>query len=275
MSGFFIAVAALAVASHDGESSMFREEVGNNRVEHVVYAENKVLQIAAIFNQPFFIQLKEDEAIEDVAGGTIAGWDVHKKGSRLYIRALDKAEKTTLIVTSRSRSYVFDLKTVKPTPENFARRASKIVFDYPVPKNPMASIAPPPPVSPLPQDNSAAKATPSASAFQNRNYSMQIVSESTDIRPREVYDDGRFTWFKFPSNVEIPAIYKSQPNTKEEVLVNSHVEGDYVVMHATAPLWNLRLAQSMIGVFNDSYNAVGVGPENGTTVYGLTRESKK
>ncbi len=104
---------------------------------------------------------------------------------------------------------------------------------------------------------------------------MQIVSETVDIRPREVYDDGRFTWFKFPSNVEIPAIYKSQPNTKDEVLVNSHVEGDYVVMHATAPLWNLRLAQSMVGVFNDSYNAVGVGPENGTTVYGLTRENKK
>jgi P-type conjugative transfer protein VirB9 len=268
-----IFAAALAAASHDSESTMFREELGNNRVEHVTYAENKVLQIAAIFNQPFFIQLKEDEPIEDVAGGTIAGWDVHKKGARLYIRALDKAEKTTLIVTTRSHSYVFDLKTVKPTPENFARRASKIVFDYPALKSSVTLVTQAPPPSPPPQNNNTNK--PAPSAFQNRNYSMQIVSETVDIRPREVYDDGRFTWFKFPSNVEIPAIYKSQPNTKDEVLVNSHVEGDYVVMHATAPLWNLRLAQSMVGVFNDSYNAVGVGPENGTTVYGLTRENKK
>jgi len=273
MNALLFAAAVLTAAPHDSESSMFREEVGNNRVEHVLYAENKVLQIAAIFNQPFFIQLREDEPIDDVAGGTIAGWDVHKKGSRLYIRALDKAEKTTLIVTTRSRSYVFDLKTVKPTPENFARRASKIVFDYPAVQIPKPQIATSASSPTLPPNVDMAK--PIASGFQNRNYTMQIVSEDADIRPREVYDDGRFTWFKFPSNVEVPAIYKSQPNSKEEVLVNSHVEGDYVVMHATAPLWNLRLAKSMVGVFNDSYNAIGVGPENGTTVYGLTRENKK
>jgi type IV secretion system protein VirB9 len=262
MMPLLMAAAALSIAAPESPGTMFREETGNNRVQHVMYAENKVLQIAAISNQPVYIQFKEDEPLEDVAGGTIAGWDVHKKGTRLYIRALESAAKATLIVASNKHSYVLDLRTVKATPSNFARMTSKIIFDYPPPA--LAAPLPAPP-----------EADPPPSGFRNTNYSMQIVSETSDIRPREVYDDGRFTWFKFPSNVEIPAIYRSQPDSKEEVLVNSHMEGEYVVMHATASLWNLRLAGSMIGVFNENYNAVGLAPEHGTTIYGLTRESKK
>jgi P-type conjugative transfer protein VirB9 len=270
---FLMTAAALSMAAQDGTATMFREETGNNRVQHVKYAENKVLQIAAITNQPLYIQFKEGEPLEDVAGGTIAGWDVHKKGSRLYIRALETAARATLIVTSSQHSYVLDLRTVKATPGNFAHMTSKIIFDYGAPPAiaaPSAELAAAAAPKPAP-----APAPPPASGFRNANYSMQIVSETADIRPREVYDDGRFTWFKFPSNVEIPAIYRSQPDSREEVLVNSHMEGDYVVMHATAALWNLRLAGSMVGVFNENYNAVALAPENGTTIYGLARENKK
>ncbi|WP_292938091.1 TrbG/VirB9 family P-type conjugative transfer protein [Noviherbaspirillum sp.] len=262
MNYLFLAGVALSIASgvaHSAETStMFEEKGGNKRIEHIQYSENKVIKIAAVVNHPFLIEFKSDDPIEEVAGGEIAGWDVQKKGSRLYIRALDNAEDTTLLVTSHSRSYVFDLVKAKATAKNIARLRSKIVFDYP----------PPAPT------HSLAETSPSP-VRRNENYSMQVVSESTDIRPRDVFDDGRFTWFKFSENGEIPAIYKSQPNTKDEVLIGSHMEGDYVVMHAVSPLWNLRLGESMIGIFNDSFDAQGVGPEGGTTVRGFVREIKK
>jgi type IV secretion system protein VirB9 len=227
-----------------------------SRVERVVYAENKVVRVAGIIEQPFLIELRNDEVIDDVAGGSIAGWDVHKKGNRLFIRALPQAKATTLLVTAGSRSYVFDLLPKKATPEALAQRRSKIVFDYPA-----AGAALPP--------------LPGRDDLRNDNYSMQVVSEGADIRPREVYDDGRFTWFKFPNNQEVPAIYRSELNSREEILVNSHRDGDYIVVQALAPLWNLRLAESMVGIFNESYNAQGVAPVNGTTVYGLSREGKQ
>ncbi|NRR30389.1 TrbG/VirB9 family P-type conjugative transfer protein [Oxalobacteraceae bacterium] len=228
-----------------------------SRVERVVYAENQVVRIAGIIDQPFLIELRNDDIIDDVAGGSIAGWDVHKKGNRLFIRALTQAKPTTLLVTAGSRSYVFDLLPKKATPEALAQRRSKIVFDYPAPAGPA--------LPPLPGRDD----------FRNDNYSMQVVAEGADIRPREVFDNGRFTWFKFPNNQEVPAIYRSELNSKEEILVNSHRDGDYIVVHALAPLWNLRLAESMVGIFNESYNAQGVAPVNGTTVYGLSRESKQ
>lgn len=243
--------------AHSAETSrMFEEKGGDKRIEHIKYSENKVIRIAAVVNHPFLIEFKGDDPIEEVAGGEIAGWDVQKKSSRLYIRAMDNAEDTTLLVTSRSRSYVFDLVKAKATAKNIARLRSKIVFDYPPPPASLAESSQQP-------------------VRRNENYSMQVVSESADIRPRDVFDDGRFTWFKFSENGEIPAIYKSQPNTKDEVLIGSHMEGDYVVMHAVSPLWNLRLGESMIGIFNDSFDAQGVGPEGGTTVRGFVREIKK
>lgn len=243
---------ALMCAGSAG-AAMFDQQDLSGRIEQIDYSDNQVIKIGGITDQPFLIEFRDDERIEDVAGGTIAGWDVHKKGHRLFIRAREKSKYTTLLVTTRKHSYVFDLIPKASTPANFEQRRSKIVFSYP----PAADTAAAPP------------------QYRNDDYSMQIVSEESDIRPREVYDDGRFTWFRFPKNMEVPVIYKSVPGTKDEMLVNYHMENDYVVMHSTAPLWNLRLAQSMVGVFNDSYDGQGVGPVNATTVRGMTRESKQ
>lgn len=234
--------------------SMFAQGASANRVERVEYADDKVIQIGAIQDQPFLIEFGADEQVEDVAGGTIAGWEVHKKGTRVFVLAREDAKLTTLLVTTSKHSYVFDLSPRPGTPGNLAQRRSKIVFDYPAP--------PPAPVA------------PAAAPYRNEAYTMQVVATEADIRPSEVYDDGLFTWFRFPHNVEVPAIYKSVPGTRDEMLVNRHVEGDYVVMHATSPLWNLRLGGSMIGVFNERHDRYGSTPRNGTTVPGLVREAK-
>jgi len=110
--------------------------------------------------------------------------------------------------------------------------------------------------------------------YRNANYTMQVVTETVDVRPREAFDDGRFTWLLFPRNQEVPAVYKSVPGTEEEVIVNSHMEGDYLVLHAVAPLWNLRLAGSVIGVFNEAYDAMGASSENKTVFPNIVRVDK-
>jgi len=269
MKTLLIAGLMLSFGAH-AATPMFREQVSDARVEHIKYAENKVVRISAIVNQPFLIEFRDDELIEDVAGGSIAGWDVHKKGFRLYIRALDKAVQTTLIVTTHKHSYIFDLVKVKDTASNFEQRPSKIVFDFP----------PPPPVAlptqGMPPVIEPAK-TPQGLAMirRNENYTMQVVDKTNDIAPREVFDDGRFTWFKFSANTEIPVVYRGEPDSKEEVLIPSHMEGDYLVMHGLSPLWNLRLGKAMVGVFNENFGGQAIAPVNGTTVQGLIRESKQ
>lgn len=253
MRGLAVCLLWLAMGSCAADP-MFNDEDETRRVELVTYAPDKVVKVGAIIDQPFLIEFAGDEALEEVAGGAVGGWEVHKKVNRLFVLARKDAKYATLLVTTNKRSYVLDLLPKLSTPANFKRRRSKIVFTYPVATSPVAAPLPPAP--------------------RNDNYSMQLVAVQADIRPSEVYDDGRFTWLRFPGNVEVPAIYKGEPGTREEMLVNHHMEGDYVVMHAIAPLWNLRLGGSMIGVFNDSYERRGNAPRSGTTVPGLVRESK-
>jgi type IV secretion system protein VirB9 len=250
-----LALLACGAAAAD---DMFGPAPFARRVERIVYADEQVIQIGAIEDHPFLIEFGADELLEDVAGGTIAGWDVHKKGARLFVLARKDAKSTTLLATTNKHSYVFDLTPKPATAGNLAQRRSKIIFSYPAPPEP----PPPPPALPEPP------------AYRNAQYSMQLVATDADIRPSEVYDDGRFTWFRFAPNVEVPAIYRSTPGSRDEMLVNRHVDGDYVVMHATAALWNLRLAGSMIGVFNDRHDGEGEGAarRRGTTVPGVSRE---
>lgn len=243
------------------------------RITHVKYAPNDVTRVLGAVDHPVLIELSAAEAIEDVAGGGISGWEVQKRGYRLFVRALSGASEATLLVTTRSRSYVFDLIPLRASSKGgFGARMSKMVFDYDAAASSSASAG-----APLLSSKSSASLEtmgadyPGRYPYRNASYTMQVVSETVDIRPREAFDDGRFTWLLFPRNQEVPAVYRSVPGTEEEVVVNSHMEGDWLVLHAVAPLWNLRLAGSMVGVFNDAYDAMGVGAGTKTVVPGVTR----
>jgi type IV secretion system protein VirB9 len=263
-----IATSTTAIASAAEPFTVLNDR--STRVQWVDYKNNLVVQIAGFVNSPLVVELNPDEPIGDVASPAGAPLELVTKGSRLFIRPLSTPkEPATILVTTKTRSYVFDV--VAGERANFKDRVSKIVFSY------QASAAAPAPTATKatvnqPIESATADSTPSG--YRNDNYSLQVVSETADIRPREAFDDGRFTWFKFPNNIEIPAIYRSIPGSGEEWLVNSHRHGDYVVFHAVAELWTLRLGGSVLGVFNDSYEADGLAPIKGTTVPGVERTVK-
>ncbi len=269
-----LAFAQGAASGAEGFTAVYDQ---STRVQRVEYKGDLVVQVAGFANTPFVIELNADEPIGDVALPHGAPYEILARGTRLFVRPLTAPKApVTILVTSKTRSYVFDL--VAGAAPAFKDRVSKIVFSYPGP--PATAPAPALRAEAPPQQKvevaaeMGAPAAPSSSSYRNDSYSMQVVSETVDVRPREAFDDGRFTYFKFPSNIEIPAIYKSIPGSKEEWLVNSHKDGDYTVMHGVAQLWNFRLAGTVLGIFNDSYEPEGVPPKNGTTVLGLDRVVK-
>jgi type IV secretion system protein VirB9 len=272
---------------------MLQQDLESMRVTRVKYAPNDVTRVLGAVDHPVLIELNATEVIEDVAGGGISSWEVQKRAHRLFVRAMPGASAATMLVTTRARSYVFDLIPLRPTSKgSLAARMSKIVFEYeappapaPVPATSLDPAAPLPaptaapvavPVEPVPAKPAASLETmrqdyPSHHPYRNASYTLQVVTETVDIRPREAFDDGRFTWLLFPRNQEVPTVYRSVPGTREEVVVNSHMEGDWLVLHAVAPLWNLRLAGSMLGVFNDAYDVMGVGAGTKTVFPNVTR----
>jgi type IV secretion system protein VirB9 len=106
--------------------------------------------------------------------------------------------------------------------------------------------------------------------LRNTRYSMQVLKGAQDISPSLVFDDGRFTYFRFAGNRDVPTIYFISPSG-EEARINFHVEGDLAVVERTGRRFVLRLGKAVVGIWNDAFDPNGVAPVEGTTVAGVER----
>jgi type IV secretion system protein VirB9 len=85
------------------------------------------------------------------------------------------------------------------------------------------------------------------------------MSGDLDIAPVNAWDDGEFTYFKFPGNRDIPAVYMVDVEGTE-FIVNRHSMGsanEIVVAQKVAARWVLRLGTRALAVWNDAYDAEG------------------
>jgi type IV secretion system protein VirB9 len=107
---------------------------------------------------------------------------------------------------------------------------------------------------------------------RNLNYSVQSNLKGGDITPKAVFDDGNFTYFKFPGNAELPTIFIIASDGKE-ARVNFNMEGDFMVVQHLGRKFVLRLGKSVVSVWNESFDPKGIAPVGNTTVAGVTREN--
>lgn len=79
-----------------------------------------------------------------------------------------------------------------------------------------------------------------------------------------VWDNGQSTFFRFPGNQRVPAIYAMTPDGREGA-VNLSTSGDLVTAQQVAPEWVLRDGKQVACVFNHKFDQVGVRPDTGTS----------
>lgn len=227
---------ALPLSAHGLDFSAAPDDT---RVRTVRYTDNMVVRVVGYVGSPTVIEFGKSEAVEDVAGGGIIDWDIAKVGNRVFIAPLKTAKPGTIIVATSKHSYVFD---IVPAYRGTVRsnRVSKVMFSYGPPKEAQRN------------------ATQERVRQANMSYSMELVNTTVDIRPMRVFDDGKFTYFYFPENTDIPAIYEATPGSHDEWLTNFHkAEDGAIVVHGIAKQWNLRLDKAIIGVFNDGFKTSG------------------
>ena len=80
------------------------------------------------------------------------------------------------------------------------------------------------------------------------NFSYQYDG-SEAIRPQRVFDDGQFTYFKFPSITNTPAIF-SVDTEGNEALINYNVKGEYIVVERIGSQFTLRDGSLATCIFN-------------------------
>ncbi len=109
--------------------------------------------------------------------------------------------------------------------------------------------------------------------WMNTQYSIAEGTGSQDIVPTLVYDDGRFTYLRFPGNREVPAVFHVLGDGSE-TLVNARMEDDLLVVDRVSRRLMLRAGSAVVGLWNEAFDLDGRPPGDGTTVPGVQRVLK-
>jgi type IV secretion system protein VirB9 len=81
---------------------------------------------------------------------------------------------------------------------------------------------------------------------------------------------GRFTYFQFAANREMPWIYTLSPDN-EEARANFKMEGNLAAVQRMGRRFILRLGEAAVGVWNEAFDADGAPTPWGVTVPRFTR----
>jgi type IV secretion system protein VirB9 len=252
-------------------------------IQHVNYQADNVVIVNATPGIATHIQFDSEEEILDMATGFSEGWELVNLRNNLYLKPKSIKGKndafleptadqwnTNLLVTTNLRAYSFQLMLYVPDNEGKlpvnAPITYRLSFHYPEEKAKQAQV--------LREKNQTEQQLNQSSIPRNWYYSMSINKGSEGIAPSQVYDDGRFTYLRFPGNRPFPAVFSITASGSES-LVNSHItpsEPDVLVVHQVVPLLLLRFNQAVVGVFNERFDPIGLPAIHGTTVIGIKRD---
>lgn len=254
----------------------------NNRIQTIEVNHHSIIDLTLIKGLPTVIELPQGEKIQDIAVGGLSDWsqewEIVKRDSLFFIKPLKNASATSLILSSHLQQYIFDLnpignlkKSTTPT-----QAISRLILQR-KPPNPTIDQAlqekqikqthllitqAEAKIKIIEHQLKTAREKMTQEQYKNSNYSLEITQLNEDIQPRQVFDNGRFTYFQFPNQLAIPAIYRKANLSDQETLINYHFEDDFLVAHGTGKSWTLRLGNSVVAVYNEAYEAEGITSVN-------------
>ncbi len=285
-----IFVCVLGVILHNTVFAAELPEPSENdpRVRYLTYKKDEVAIINVRRGSVTRIVLGDDEKITVAATGFASDcqkeqleWCVRADvGSRqVWVKPKDNATFNNLEIQTDRRDYSIEFRVLD---DGVPRRSAKVlegepmfrvIYRHPVEfatlNNALAlqSTA----LQQASEANLLADRVRSAKPIaRNWNYSQEVLKGAEGIAPTLVFDDGRFTYFRFPANREVPTIFYVSPNG-EEARINFHMDGDLAVVQRLGRQFVLRLGRSVVGVWNDAFDADGVAAQDGTTIPGVTR----
>ena len=210
----------------------------DSRIRTYVYGENEVFKLVTEFGYQANIEFGPKEEIETLSIGDAVTWKITPAGNRLFVKAMEENGTTNLTVVTNQRAYQFDLSSVKPSAEN-KDIVYVVRFFYPD------------------KDFDGRNRRPESNEFEsgslvdasyNFNYSLNGPKE---IAPIQVFDDGKFTFFKFAGkNAVVPNFFMVDQDGNEVPMV-ARDDGEYIVVERVFKQYSLRKGDAVVCVFND------------------------
>lgn len=237
---------AMAQKAHMTQKPAAPNVSNEDRLLTLPYEENQVVKIWGRFGYTTSVVFGADEKIQSVAIGYPEAWEVTQLGNRLVVKPRARNGQTNLTVVTSQHTYYFELEIAEGKNLRDVRHAIRFTYG-PSTEDLSRQLG-------VLQQIAAQQAiiTRLEQGLQergaNRNYTYQ---GSPDVAPFEAWDDGRFTYFRFADNQDMPAIYAVDKQGQES-LVNFTVEGNLTIVKSTGRQFRLRRGADAACVFNES-----------------------
>ena len=217
------------------------------RIKTVIYNSRDVVVIYGHYGYSTHIVFAEDEVVEHLSPGDSLAWQIVPKKNHLFLKPVENNADTNLSVLTNKRQYNFELRADEASGPADRSLSFLIQFHYPEDEMRAALTA-----------ASAAKQQRDAEVMPDRGVNADALNfdyamrGSEDIAPTRVFDDGEFTFFQFPPEVDTPAIFLIDRD-KNEAIINYHVRGKYVVVQRIGRQFILRSGNAATCIYNEAY----------------------
>ncbi len=241
------------------------------RIKHVAYDADNVVRLDAVIGIATHIILEPGEGYVTHAFGDPNGWEFAHKDHHYFIKAKAAKSDTNLVLVTNKRNYNFILHFIGTyetratdgkqtaheiqTPWSLRNATLQVAFTYPETDSEATRLA------------ALARRFDDPSAHNNLNYTMSATPDDKDIAPINVWDDGRFTYFKFTPHTDLPNLYTVSADGSEAI-VNRHMLDEpgsrVIVAEKIAAKFRLRLGDAVVGIYNESFDPNGAPNTTGT-----------
>lgn len=220
-------IACVSVTTY--ATSVPRGVAADKHIKVVQYDPNNVVLLKGRYGYQTQIAFAPNEVVQNVSLGDSMAWQVVPVGNSLFIKPVAQSN-TNMTVITNSNSYNFQLDSsdaqVLPT--------YKLQFTY----------------SDASFDQGSVITIPTINHDQvNKKYSY---TGDKSLVPLELFDDGRFTYFKFKQDgmSRLPAVYTVDKN-REESIVNYRMQDGYMIVNTIAKQFTLRNGAEVTSIYND------------------------
>lgn len=238
-----LCVALLAISAQAEQLPLVSE--ADNRVQLFNYNPDDVYLISTQVGYASLIQLEQGEYLDDesVLGmGDAESWSVAVRSNNIVFKPINHQPDTNIVLVTNKRTYAFQLSTGRGKPTYIAR------FRYPEEPSTQKKEV---------ENNLTADALKQVGIdslgrglFIEAKYNTQYKYRGEPmLKPTAVWSDGRFTYLKFAHAGDLPSVYRVMPD-HSEMLVNSHIEGDTLVIQEVSQLYRLRFGRAVGDVAN-------------------------
>ena len=229
-----------------------------------VYDPTESYQITYRPGEATVIVFEKGEKLDGTGMGDGKAWTVGPAGNGFFFKPKAPKASTNLILLTNKRRYVLKLIPVA----KHEQAIWSLTFDYPDTRDKADAAA----SARSAEARALLEGAGNAAGPRNDNYDMH---GDTALAPTALWDDGRFTYFEFNTNRDLPQIYRVLDDGTEALVNPDDMRGPVLVVHDTARRFNLRVGDAVLGIRNNAYRPDGKLNLSGTTIPGTVRLVKR